>query len=544
MAEFKIIKITKKSTGVTYIYEDRPYWDKENKRPAHERRCIGKIDKDGKIIYNKFYKMRQSITELREATTTALKNTKSDKSPCKISQTVLRGEMMILDKIDADNRISECLQIAFKEDSNSIMALSQYMVCKGKALCHAQPWLDDRGKEDLELSSQNISRLLGRISQDKINVFFSEWIQCHTTEKKLLFDISSISSYAGGISYIERGYNRDKESLEQLNIGIFSTNKGLPLMYTLMPGSMSDVAVLSNVSKMAYNLGLNNYCLYGDRGFYSAANIEALDELGIRYTIPVPSGVSWSRNLIAEHRKELVHPDNVITEEIGEDNHSVIYGMTVDYKGKYCHIYFDPTRKDKVIANHMLLLRKCKDDLESGKVIKSRKAYYEKYFIVTELEDGSRRVLYNAEAIEEYTCNDSCYWVLLSNEDPTAEIGLANYRLRNNVEIDYDDIKNHSDLKRLRCHSDITVRGKLFINFIAEILLQSMRNIVKSVPAKDRRYWSETEMLERVITYSTVKFSNNKQSIDSQPTAGQRMIFDIFGIDYQKTKKTTKSKSI
>lgn len=37
MAATRVVKIKNQKTGVTYLYEDRPYWDKEKKRPTHER---------------------------------------------------------------------------------------------------------------------------------------------------------------------------------------------------------------------------------------------------------------------------------------------------------------------------------------------------------------------------------------------------------------------------------------------------------------------------------------------------------------------------
>jgi len=39
--------------GVSYVYEDYPYWDKELKQNRHRREYIGKLGEDGEFIPNK-----------------------------------------------------------------------------------------------------------------------------------------------------------------------------------------------------------------------------------------------------------------------------------------------------------------------------------------------------------------------------------------------------------------------------------------------------------------------------------------------------------
>jgi transposase len=57
-----------------------------------------------------------------------------------------------------------------------------------------------------------------------------------------------LSSYAEGIDYVEWGYNRDGESLPQINFGvIYAEQVQLPLYYQLYPGSIPDVTTLKNI---------------------------------------------------------------------------------------------------------------------------------------------------------------------------------------------------------------------------------------------------------------------------------------------------------
>jgi hypothetical protein len=78
------------------------------------------------------------------------------------------------------------------------------------------------------------------------------------------------------------------------------------------------------------------------------------------------------------------------------------------------HIYFDPARKDKVIASFMQKLRSSRTNWKTTELIESHSALYDQYFIVKETPARGRKVAYNDEAIQEFIDSDSCYWVLIS----------------------------------------------------------------------------------------------------------------------------------
>jgi transposase len=274
------------------------------------------------------------------------------------------------------------------------------------------------------------------------------------------------------------------------------------------------------------------FTFVGDRGFYSEHNLKLLSEEGYKFTIPVPSHVGWQKKMIALHRSSLVHPDHLI-----EDNGSIMYGKTVCestvYGRTWYHIYFDPGRKDKVIASFMQKMRILKDELENGcKPVESHKALYDRYFIVKETPVRGRRVSYNDEAIQEFINSDSCYWVLISTAAKTASAALEQYRERNGVELYFDDEKNLLDLRRLKNHNEQTVKGKVFVTFVSLIILAQLRKMVGKVEKKKRNYWSEQDMLRKVETYAGIHFEGKYKDVYTTPTLAQRLVFDIFEIPY------------
>lgn len=87
-------------------------------------------------------------------------------------------------------------------------------------------------------------------------------------------------------------------------------------------------------------------------------------------------------------------------------------------------------------------------------------------------------------------------------------------------------------MKRLRNHSEATIKGKIFIVFIALILLTQLRNDIQKIKPKDRHYWSEREFLDRVANYTKVHFYNKYKDVFTVPTKMQRDIFDMMGLEY------------
>ena len=519
----RVIEIKSKN-GTVYLYEDESYWDKEKGYSTHKRTCIGKKGADGKPVYNNYYRNREKI----QALATEVKKANE------VSSSTFVGETMILDKVTRDTGVSRVLAESFGEsDASKIIALSYYQICRGKALSNAEDWLEQRGLRSLGLSSQRVSELLERLKEDKINTFFQLWAEKHAEKGNQLFDLTSVSTYGKRNPYAEYGYNRDGEDLEQINLALLtSCGSGLPMWYQVLPGSMSDRVILDQVLSMMKKMEVPKFTFVGDRGFYSDYNLELLSRGGYKFTIPVPSNVGWQKKLISEHRDTLVRPGNLI-----EDKGSIMYGKTI-YKttpvhGRtWYHVYFDPARKDKVIASFMQKLRALKDELEDDKLVESHRTLYDRYFIVRETPVRGRSVKYNDEAIQEFINSDSCYWVLISTSAKTAAQALEEYRERNGVELYFDDEKNLLDLRRLKNHNEQTIKGKIFVTFVSLIILARLRKMVDQVDKKKRKYWSEHDMLRKVETYAKVHFEGKYKDVYTIPTSAQRLVFDIFGLPY------------
>ena len=105
-----------------------------------------------------------------------------------------------------------------------------------------------------------------------------------------------------------------------------------------------------------------------------------------------------------------------------------------------------------------------------------KKLRYDKYFFINRTKDGKLAFKRNDEAIDARIAQ--CGFFLIAETDfkkTTAEI-LDIYRHRDVIEKCFDDLKNETDMKRLRTQSGETARGKLFVVFIAQIVRAYMLN--------------------------------------------------------------------
>jgi len=520
----KIIQVYNKKAKTTYLYEDIAYWDPELKQGRHKRKGVGKLDPNGQAVYNEYYLSRLE------------RKADEDVGLRVVSDTVLLGENLILDKMIANTGLKTVLSKTIgRQTADLALQLVRYSICEGNPLSYAEDWLDARGFNGVALCSQRITDFLRSLDKDVQNAFYIDWVARKTEKRSLIFDISSISSHAKNNPYVEPGYNRDHEGLQQINIALVSTyESNIPLWCTELPGSMSDQVALDYIFEHLDKLDVGKVGLLMDMGFYSEANIRKLTQKNHKFTMPVPSKIKWQNEFIDNHRGDLQRPANLL--QTGDED-GIVYGLTVVNTTKYgrmwVHLYYDAVRKERDIAHLMETLKKCKDDLEGESPIKSRQHLYKRYFQVKDTPKRGRKVILKEDEVDAYISGHSGYWVLLSTNEKDTTKALLQYRQRNNIELHFDDMKNLMDCNRLRVHSAEVMQGRIFINFLTLIVVNELKRFIALIPAKERKYWNSKEILNKVTTYSRIHYRGKYNDVFSVPTKSQRIIFDLFDIKYE-----------
>ncbi len=508
-----------KQRGCYNVNIDNPVYNPETKKTTHRYKLVGTAtEKGGEITFGPSYKLT-----LRAAASVE-----------KISTTVQMGESLVIDTAVKNTGIKPLLQKAFgKQDAQSILDLASYILCTGNPLSTSEYWMESHGKTII--ASERISELLHRLDEDKVNTFFSPWMEKQGKGKSLCYDISSVSSYSKNNHYIEWGYNRDREKLPQINFALLSAKTtDLPLWFSPLPGSMNDSTTLKETVVKLKKLNASPSAFIMDRGFYSQENLDFVTSNGIKFIIPVPQMVKWTHPLINQARSKLMsHVDGYIRKDNGTIIESVThYTPLPDGSRAWLHIYHDDEIGLQSKQAFMRHYSRCYDELQSGELVKAHKKFYKEFFELGYKTKNGQKIKAIKKPETYFDENFFGYWCIYTNAEKDAKTALESYRERNGIEQLFDDLKNELDCQRLRVHSSSAMHGRLFIQFVALTLLTSIRKVIEEKGTSFSKYAkSYRDVLRRVAAFSVVKFKGKYKPVYTIPTKGANLIFEAFGID-------------
>lgn len=500
--------------GTTYVYENFSYWDKEEKKTKHRRKCIGKLDPDtGEVVpTGKSHSHQNAALQKNEH--------------CSV---LTIGPTLLLDKAVAETKLAKVLHLVFQEDYEQILTCAYYLASEGKALCHAEQWTTrNEHPYGAKLADQRISELLERITSSKQQDFFRRWADMNHDSGYFALDITSVSSYSEMIDFVKWGYNRDGDDLPQINLlMITSENTHLPIYYRILSGSIKDVSTLKESIGNLKLLNTKAVRLIMDKGFYSEPNVDALYGGRYKFSIGIPFTTSLAVKAVKESRDGMDSHHNLIC-VCGED----VYAVTklIKWKGHRCyqHIYFDSLKAELESRKFTHRLKECYDALCASCEKPEDLAFISKYFVVTTYPKRQRKIEYNEDAIRNHKENNIGWFVLISNDIRDASEALLAYRRKDAVEKNFDDLKNDLDMKRLRIHTNATMEGRTFIQFISLILTTKLKEVLETSG------WTRSHNLQEIIsemkTLKTVAVEGKREKLVTTPTAFQQRIMDLYQV--------------
>ena len=190
------------------------------------------------------------------------------------------------------------------------------------------------------------------------------------------------------------------------------------------------------------------------------------------------------------------------------------------------HIYFDSYKAetDSKKFDHKLYV--CYNELVSGNRNKANESFYAKYFILKETPVRGLKVEYNEEAISDHKKNRIGWFVLATNDIKDKVKALEIYRSKDAVEKNFDDLKNDLDMKRLRIHTQSTMDGRIFIQFIALILITKLKEVMRE------NNWFQNHNLQEVIeemkSIREVSIEGKRKKLITQLTGFQSEIVELY----------------
>jgi hypothetical protein len=414
--------------------------------------------------------------------------------------------------------LERCLIDAFGQDGPALLYLAMHQTVRGEPLYLAEAWLSDLWLPaclmEFDFSSGGLSRLTGRIGRDEAarQSFFAAWMAARRHPRALIYDTTSISTYAADLEAACFGHNRDHENLPQENLALVCDRAdGMPLFCRLLPGSVPDVVTLEATARILRALGLKDSEFVLDRGFYSNSNLRDLLLGGHHFTIGALLACRQSREpfrraslaqglqLINRYRRSLNSPKRSIFHEGRTVRHVQdrwIVDMGRDGRGKRregqaveAHIFFDPRRhadrvaqldervfalEEKAASEHFA------DRAETGRWLTENAAGLGSCLRMRGEPGGDVLLRRRPRAIAARTANAGFQIVIcdVAARDPVSV--LSDYPSRDRAEKLFDLLKNEDGQYRLRTGRQAVAEGRILLGFLALVLRTELENRMRT----------------------------------------------------------------
>lgn len=193
--------------GEKYVYKYVKYFRNNDGKPRNKAKSIGKYDVDsGKMVPNNNYFEMYNI----------------DPALPDIEVWDYGYSYLVL-KVCRDMGLLDCLTNTFASRGLDIVVMAAYIIREGSSMDGIDDWQQRNYFSGYRrvLTSQSTSKIFADLTAGQMTTFFSDWVKIAMGTGTVCYDVTSISSYAQQMSSVERGYNRDGETLAQFNLGLF-----------------------------------------------------------------------------------------------------------------------------------------------------------------------------------------------------------------------------------------------------------------------------------------------------------------------------------
>jgi len=282
---------------------------------------------------------------------------------------------------------------------------------------------------------------------------------------------------------------------------IIDKDLGIPLMYDVYPGSIVDVSTLKNTIKKLRSQGAKDFTLIMDRGFFSTANVEELVSCGLSFIIPPASTLKKVKEAISAIHRSIDDPQYL---KLHQKEPLFVMPISIEV-GEIClkgYAYYDQRREQQERNTLYKRLYDLMDRLKSITLkpwmnpveVFKETARKDARFIEWQAIDGRFEIALKKNAVSQ-SINKLGKFILLYRGEFSWEECLSLYRGKDAVEKGFDILKNDIDLMPAHVRTDSTLRGYLFVAFLALILRMKLMNMMLKA-GLGKRYSVEGLLLE------------------------------------------------
>lgn len=531
-------KITYRRKGdVDYVYYeyDRVY-DRTTQKTNPKRVTIGKKSEDdpARMQPNENYLKYFPDEDIPETAD------RTQRSSC-----LKIGAWLVIRKISEEYNLTDILEHYInKKDLGLVLDLAAYsIITEGNA---GQYYPDYAYNHPLFsngmhiYSDSKVSDLLQSMTEEMSAGFLNEWNESRDHREKIYisYDSTNKNCQAGDIELVEYGHPKTDCGLPVFNYAVaFDTDNREPLFYEKYPGSINDVSQLQLMVDKAAGYGYKKIGFILDRGYFSRANIRAMDQQGYSFAIMARGMSDLVNSLVLENKGTF---ENKWAKHIEEYD---VYGTTVkrkmyetDEKERYIHIYHSISKESSERTLLAKKLRPMKAYLmqHTNEVITFGPGF-SKYFI---LHYNDKNEVFQfpedrTDVIERE--NDlSGYFCIITSEKMNAKEALNLYKSRDTSEKLFRGDKSYLGDRSLRVYGDSSAESKIFIEFLALVIRNRIYNCLKDEMKnlnKRPNYMTVPAALRELEKIEMVRLTDNRYHLDHAVTATQKTILKAFGMD-------------
>ena len=527
-----IIFQTNKTTGITYAYENESYWDKDKQQSRAKRRLIGRFE-NGKIVPTRKYSVK--------AKTIDVSHSKPGPVAMAKCQRCFYGATYLFDQIGKLTGITEDLKACFPTVYKQLLSIAYFLILEeSNALSRFSHWqklhIHPHGED---IPSQRSSEFFQAIDEESRMHFFERQGKRRIEKEYWAFDITSISSYSETLSQVKKGHNKEHDRLAQINLALlFGEESGLPFYYRKLAGNISDVKTVKQLMSEFDVMGYKKVRVVLDRGFYSKGNIDLLYKNHQKFLVGVKLGLGYVKDALEEERANL-KMWSTLNPQFGI--HGICRPIEWDYEQErpnkgdvvkdtrraYLLLFYNPEKAAKDQAEMNDYLTDLHKDLQSGQHKEYRLKDYDKYFTVTNTPKRGRKVEPKEDAMRMAAKNYG-FFALLSNEVNNPFEALSIYRSKDIVEKGFGNLKERLNFRRMQVSSELSLNGKLFVEFVALIYLSYIKKKMQDAGLFDK--WTLQGVLDELDIIEILEAPGHGRVL-GEITEKQSNLYKALGVD-------------
>ncbi len=347
------------------------------------------------------------------------------------------GDSYLINEITAQLPIIGMLKTVFGVMFDTLMGLIYHRIIIGGAMCHADSWFDGNYANclfaDANMTSQNISRVLSRLGEEKVQrAFFAAYIPLVCKDKSgVVIDSTGLPNEID-MPVTDWGHHNGGIAFETRLILAVERESERPLYFRYVAGNIGDVSTLANTIEEMKRNGISTASALLDAGYYSETNLRMLFAAEITFLIRMPSNRTVYQNIIKDNA-DIESPKYAVQYDkrglFIKENEIMLYDKKV-----FAYLVLDPERRGREISK-----------------------------IISDINDNNT----DLDKIDFSNCGKM---VLLSSEKVNTNDVVPLYYTRQIAEKMFAIAKDDLNILPLRTHSEPNFKGFMLLIFISLII--------------------------------------------------------------------------